>query len=57
MTRAFLRRLASGAVASAAILSAGPVAAGTLFHRAESQVPVAIVEIDRTSRPIGIFFA
>jgi len=49
MNRAFSRTLASGAVASAAILSVSPVFAETLFHRAENQVPVAIVEIDRTS--------
>jgi hypothetical protein len=49
MTRAFSRALANGAVAAAAMLSVLPAAAQTLFHRAENQVPVALVRIDRTS--------
>jgi hypothetical protein len=48
VTRTFLRTLVSGAGLSAAILSVSPAAAETLFHRAENQVPVAIVQIDRT---------
>ena len=44
-----LRRTISNAIASAMMaLSALPVGAGTLFHRAENQVPVAIVGIDRS---------
>jgi hypothetical protein len=48
VTRTFLRTLVSGAGISAAILSVSSAAAETLFHRAENQVPVAIVQIDRT---------
>jgi len=51
MTRMVSRRLANGAVGAvgaAAVLTVLPAAAETLFHRAENQVPVAIVEIDRT---------
>ena len=42
-------RVLNGAVAAAAILSASSAGAETLFHRAENQVPVAIVQIDRPS--------
>jgi hypothetical protein len=45
--------LLAGAV-SAAALSVLPAAAETLFHRAENQVPVAIVQIDRTPDHIEI---
>jgi hypothetical protein len=48
VTRTFLRTLVSGAGISAAILSVSSAAAETLFHRAENQVPVAIVQIGRT---------
>ena len=46
MIRTVLRTLVSGAGLSAATVL--PAAAETLFHRAENQVPVAIVQIDRT---------
>ena len=48
MPGAFARVL-NGAVAAAAILSASSAGAETLFHRAENQVPAAIVQIDRPS--------
>jgi hypothetical protein len=48
MTRMVSRRVIDGAVGAVAVLSVLPSAAETLFHRAENQVPVAIVEIDRT---------
>jgi hypothetical protein len=49
MTQAFSRTLTNGVVVAAAVLSVLPAAAETLFHRAENQVPVAIIQIDRTS--------
>jgi hypothetical protein len=49
MTQAFSRTLTNGVVVAAAALSVLPAAAETLFHRAENQVPVAIIQIDRTS--------
>jgi hypothetical protein len=48
MPGAFARVL-NGAVAAAAILSASSAGAEALFHRAENQVPAAIVQIDRPS--------
>jgi len=47
MTRSFSRVLANGAAVAATMQFVLPSAAETLFHRAENQVPVAIVEIDR----------
>jgi hypothetical protein len=49
MPKAFSRAITAGAVAAVSMLSASSVGAETLFHRAENQVPVAIVQIDRTS--------
>jgi hypothetical protein len=47
MALAFSRALQRGALI-AAMLFALPAAAETLFHRAENQVPVAMVRIERT---------
>src|SRR5262245_51915742 len=48
MTRLVSRRLHEDVMGAAVVLSILPAAAETLFHRPENQVPVAIVEIDRT---------
>src|SRR5262245_45244771 len=48
MPKAFSRAITTAAAAGS-ILSASSAGAETLFHRAEDQVPVAIVQIDRTS--------
>jgi len=48
MPKAFSRAITTAAAAGS-ILSASSAGAETLFHRAENQVPVAIVQIDRTS--------
>jgi len=42
-------RLLSGTFLAATLLMGRPATAETLFHRAENQVPVAIVEIKRSS--------
>jgi hypothetical protein len=42
-----LTRALVGSIVAAAVLAARPAVAETLFHRAENQVPVAIVEIKR----------
>jgi hypothetical protein len=47
MTRTFWQALFSGSLFVASVLAVQPAAAETLFHRAENQVPVAIVEIKR----------
>jgi len=47
MARIFWQTLFSGTVAAALLSAAAPSVAETLFHRAENQVPVAIVEIKR----------
>ncbi|HET8544611.1 MAG TPA: hypothetical protein VFL68_08905 [Pseudolabrys sp.] len=47
MTRIFWQALFSGTVVAALLSTVQPPAAETLFHRAENQVPVAIVEIKR----------
>lgn len=47
MTCIFWRALFNGTVVAALLAAAEPPAAETLFHRAENQVPVAIVEIKR----------
>lgn len=49
MPKAFSRAITTGAFAAVLMWSASPAGAETLFHRAENQVPVAIVQIDRTS--------
>ncbi|HET9688272.1 MAG TPA: hypothetical protein VFP79_13970 [Pseudolabrys sp.] len=49
MPKAFSRAITAGAVAAVSMLSASSAGAETLFHRAENQVPMAIVQIDRTS--------
>jgi hypothetical protein len=49
MPKAFSRVITAGAVATVLMLSASSAGAETLFHRVENQVPVAIVQIDRTS--------
>ena len=47
MTRTFWQALFGGTFFVAPLLMAQPATAETLFHRAENQVPVAIVEIKR----------
>ena len=47
MTRTFWQALFGGSLFVASVLAVQPAAAETLFHRAENQVPVAIVEIKR----------
>jgi len=47
MTRTFWRALFGGSLLVASLLVVQPAAADTLFHRAENQVLVAIVEIKR----------
>ena len=47
MTRIFWQTLFGGSLFVAPLLVVQPAAAETLFHRAENQVPVAIVEIKR----------
>ena len=47
MTRTFWQAFFGGTFFVAPLLAAQPAAAETLFHRAENQVPVAIVEIKR----------
>ena len=47
MARTFRHTPLSGTLVTAALLVGQPGAAETLFHRAENQVPVAIVEIKR----------
>jgi hypothetical protein len=47
MTRKFWQALFNGTFVVAPLLAAQLTAAETLFHRAENQVPVAIVEIKR----------
>ena len=47
MTRIFWQALFGGTFLVAPLLTVQPSAAETLFHRAENQVPVAIVEIKR----------
>jgi hypothetical protein len=49
MPKATSRAITEGAVAAVLMLSASSAGAETLFHRAENQVPVALVQIDRTS--------
>ena len=47
MARTIWHTLLSGTFVAATLLVRQPAAAETLFHRAENQVPVAIVEIKR----------
>ena len=47
MTRTFWQALFGGSLYLASVLAIQLAAAETLFHRAENQVPVAIVEIKR----------
>jgi len=47
MPKAFLRAISTGGIAAVSMLSVSSAGAETLFHRAENQVPVAIVQIDR----------
>jgi len=47
MTRTFWQAVFGGAFFVAPLLAVQPAAAEALFHRAENQVPVAIVEIKR----------
>jgi hypothetical protein len=47
MARIFWQTLINGTVIAALLLSVPPSVAETLFHPAENQVPVAIVEIKR----------
>ncbi|MGA8386744.1 MAG: hypothetical protein WBV43_11680 [Pseudolabrys sp.] len=47
MTRTFWQALFGGTFFVAPLLMAQPATVETLFHRAENQVPVAIVEIKR----------
>ena len=47
MTRTFWQALFGGSFLVAPLLAVPPAAAESLFHRAENQVPVAIVEIRR----------
>ena len=49
MARTFRHTLFSGTFVAATLLVGQPAAAETHFHRAENQVPVAIVEIKRSS--------
>ena len=49
MTRTFWQALSGGGLFVASVLAVQPAAADTLFHRAENQVPVAIVEIKRSA--------
>jgi len=52
MALAFVRTFGFEIVVAAVTLCVQPVSAETLFHRAENQVPVAIVQIER---PAGRF--
>src|SRR4026209_1697180 len=47
MTRTFWQALFGGSLFVASVLAVQPAVAETLYHRAENQVPVAIVEIKR----------
>ena len=47
MALAFVRTFGFEIVVAAVTLCVQPVSAETLFHRAENQVPVAIVQIER----------
>jgi hypothetical protein len=55
MTRIFWQALFSGSGVAALLSAVQPSTAETLFHRAENQVPVAIVEIKRPAEHTEIY--